>query len=406
VETYVNVPLAPPRPRLGWVDAMRGIAALAVALFHGMLVLYVGVNAVAGHPASRFDRLASYLSWPTHYGYVGVMLFFVLSGFVIHLPYAGGKRSFAFNSYFVRRFLRIYPPYAAALVLSIVVATHIHVGRAFPVDIETLTRSFLFVQNYPHYGGAAGELAWLQPAGNLALWSLPVEFELYLVYPLLLLLMHRLSLTKAMLAIGAVSLLASLVDLFVAHPRGESTNWANYLPTFMHYWIVWSAGAWLAELLVTERLPRWNARWTVVFAAATLLALANRKPLLPNDFSDYVLMVVFVCAMVWLAANANVTARFHNSNPLVKLGDISYSLYLIHMPIFLTIEALWMHLHGGARPTNYLVSVAAVLAAIPIAYVFSLLFERPSIALGKRLGRILDRGRSRVPAPAAAETSA
>ena len=396
----MNLPLAPKRARLDWVDAMRGVAALAVALFHGIIVLWVGAGVAGGHSSSRFDRLASYLSWPAHYGYVGVMLFFVLSGFVIHLPYAGGKRPFAFGSYFVRRFLRIYPPYAAALVLSIVVATHVHVAHAMPVGGALLARSFLFLQNYPHTGGPYAELSWLQPAGNVALWSLPVEFELYLLYPLVLRLMHRLTLTKAMLVIGAVSLAASFLDIFVADPSGHTTNWANYLPAFMHYWIVWCAGAWLAEKYARAEMPQWNRIWAIVFVASGLLAIANRRPLLPNDFGDYVLTVVFVCAMVWMASPAGL--RVGAGNPFVKLGDISYSLYLIHMPIFLTMLAVWAHFHAGAAPRNYLVSVAAALIAIPISYAFALAFERPSMALGKRLGSALDGRRKRIAAAASA----
>jgi len=400
----VNLPLAPKRSRLGWVDAMRGIAALAVALFHGMLVLWVGVNAVHGHPASRFDRLASYLSWPTHYGYVGVMLFFVLSGFVIHLPYAAGSRRFAFGSYFVRRFLRIYPPYAAALVLSLIVATHVHTNRPAMLDAGILEKSFFFLQNYPHWGGPSAELAWLQPAGNIALWSLPVEFELYLVYPLVLWLMDRFTLTTAMLAVAGVSLAASLVDIFVAHPRGLMPNWANYVPTFAHYWIVWCAGVWLAEKFARDEMPAWNLRWSLLFGASAIFGIANRRPLLPNDIGDFVLMIVFVCAMVWMASRGDRAGRFGNANPLVRLGDISYSLYLIHMPVFLCLLALWMRFHPAGAPTNYLVSVAAALFAIPVAYAFSLLFERPSIALGKRLGRSID-GRSASPVPVPAVKS-
>jgi peptidoglycan/LPS O-acetylase OafA/YrhL len=386
---------APPkakRLRLGGLDALRGVAALAVVLFHSMLTLYAGVLAQHAGAGSRFDRIASYLSWPTHYGYVGVMLFFVLSGFVIHLPYAAGKRRFVFGSYLARRTLRIYPPYAAALALSVVVATHVHVAHLAPFDARTALKAVFFLQNYPHWGGPGAELAWLQPAGNIALWSLPVEFELYLAYPLLLFLMRRFSLNDAMLVALGVSLAAAFVEIFIARPAGARRvpNLANYLPTFMHYWIVWGAGAWLAEKYARREMPQWSVRWTIAFAASLLLSIANRRPLLPNDIGDYVLMIVFVCAIVWLSSRG-LLAGTGLGRPLVRLGDMSYSLYLVHMPIFIVMAAVWTHARGNALPANYLISVGAALVAIPIAYAFSLAFERPSIAFAARAGRALDR---------------
>ena len=389
------------RLRLGGIDALRGVAALAVVLFHSMLTLYAGVFALHARAGSRFDRIASYLSWPTHYGYVGVMLFFVLSGFVIHLPYAAGKRRFIFGSYLARRALRIYPPYVAALALSVVVATHVRVAHVAPFDARTALKAVFFLQNYPHWGGSGAELAWLQPAGNLALWSLPVEFELYLAYPLLLQLMRCFSLTDTMLVAGVLSLAASFAEIFIARPAGggRAPNLANYLPTFVHYWIVWCAGAWLAEKYARRDMPQWSVRWTIAFAASALLTIANRRPLLPNDISDYVLTIVFVCAIVWLESRG-LLAGSGLGRPLVRLGDMSYSLYLVHMPIFIVMAAVWTHSHGSALPANYLISVGAALVAIPIAYAFSLLFERPSIALSALAGRALDR---RIPLAASAQ---
>lgn len=389
----MSVPTGTRGARLEWVEVLRGGASLAVVLFHSMIVLWVGLTAFHGSGShGNFDRLAAYLSWPAHYGYVGVMLFFVLSGFVIHLPYAGGERPLGIRAFYVRRFVRLYPPYAAALALSILVASHVHVDRHATLDASTLVRSFVFLQNYPHLGGKVAELAWLQPAGNIALWSLPVEFELYLVYPIVLHLTRRFGLSIALASIAGVSLVATFADIFIARPSGQTANVANYLPTFLHYWIVWFAGAWLAERFALGAAPRWNVAWTVVFVASTALAIVDRQRLLPFDVGDFVIALVFVSAIVWILSNEAHSRRFARLGPLAKIGDFSYSLYLIHMPILLIILALWERTHP-IRPTNYLASVVAVVLIIPIAFGFWYLFEKPSIALAKRLSRNVERRR-------------
>src|SRR5664279_2115162 len=104
---------------LDWVDVLRGLASFGVTIFHSIPVLWVGLYHYSG-TFSKIDRFASFLSYPARFGYAGVMLFFLLSGFVIHLPNVLDSR-LRFRSYMMRRVWRIYPPYAAAVTLSVLV---------------------------------------------------------------------------------------------------------------------------------------------------------------------------------------------------------------------------------------------------------------------------------------------
>ncbi len=392
---------APKPRRIEWIDELRGLAAVVVALFHGLIVLWVGVNALphGGGLRTTVDRVLGVVSIPVHYGYAGVMLFFLLSGFVIHLPYANGARPFAFAPYLVRRVLRIYPPYVFAIVASLMVAAFAPAGYRFHLALTNynateVVKALLFAQNYPHAGGAMTELAGSQPASNLSLWSLPVEMELYIAYPLLLLALRRWSIARVSVGVALVSVAAMFVEVLVAAPDGAPANWANYLPTFLHFWVVWAAGAWLAERAAHDRLPRWNARYGWVFAIVLVAALLARKPLaLWHDAEDYLWGAVCFLGFLRLAEwPAVITNRF--TRPLAKLGTISYSLYLIHIPTFIVIASFWARSHT-TLPTNYLFSVGAVALVIPIAAVMYRLIEAPSIAVGRKLAA--DVAGSRVP---------
>ena len=100
------------------IDVLRGIAALGVAWFHSRVDLWVGFREIRANPDeySALDRWLSMLSLPVSQLGSLVMLFFVLSGFCIHLPLAGKGRSPDLASYAIRRGFRIYPAYFATLV--------------------------------------------------------------------------------------------------------------------------------------------------------------------------------------------------------------------------------------------------------------------------------------------------
>lgn len=93
------------------INYLRGIAALAVALFHVRQFLWVGWENLKTNPnANNFDRICAVLSLPTPFGGAGVTLFFLISGFCIMLPYNSlSKKSFHLREYAARRFFRIYP---------------------------------------------------------------------------------------------------------------------------------------------------------------------------------------------------------------------------------------------------------------------------------------------------------
>jgi peptidoglycan/LPS O-acetylase OafA/YrhL len=362
------------------IDVLRGLAAFWVVLFHVRVDLWVGLREIQnGLPAaSAFDRVMAWFSVPMAFGGSGVMLFFVLSGFCVHLPLAGGK-AFAWKPYAARRFFRIYPPYLAAILLTLgcelVARTVDPSGASSPIG--TVLRSVFMVQNY---GPAAGQMA-----GNPSLWSLPVEMELYVVYPLFLWLLRRFG---SVVATGVVAAVSAVPSLF--HQSFPALDGG-----FVQYWLIWCAGALLAERWKTGDLPRPGPVHVLVMVAAFAIAAGLHWKELNHWLScqfwavGYGLVLWFVLMKPALATA--VPPRLLKM--LVWMGALSYSLYLVHFPLFHMVGAAWQSV-AGSKPLNLLVPLVAAVIVVPVAGVFYRFVEAPSHRLARSMGQRFKESRS------------
>lgn len=349
---------------LAAIDWLRGLAALGVAVFHVRVALWIGWREIQAHPESysAFERAVAWLSAPAPFLGSLVMLFFIVSGFCVHLPQVGGRDRLRLRPYLVRRFLRVFPPYLAAVVLTVLIAR--------PAGGEPVVGSVFMVQNY-----TAGR----QLAANPALWSLPVEMELYLAYPIVVWLARCLGWGKVLAGVAVVSLVA-----VAAEAGGIAVLGGN----FALYWIIWCGGAWLAETWsrgTLRRPPRWLGVAAVLGAVAgVFLTLRPLGGGLGNHawglFYFWLVWILLACPKLVAAVPAFA------DRALRALGRISYSLYLIHFPVLLWLGTLWTERAGG-KPRNFLVALAACVLVVPVAWLFHFVVEGPSHRLARRLAR-------------------
>ncbi len=357
--------------RVEWVDAMRGLAALAVVLFHVRVVLWAGWHEIVASDAySAFDRAIAWLSLPLSFGGTTVMLFFILSGFAIHYPYAAPGRACALRPFAIRRWFRIYPPYAAAVLLTIAAEQAVaRLGGAPTSPVARAAMSLAMVQTYAPPGA--------QLAGNPSLWSLPVEMELYLVYPVVLWARRAFGLRNVLVATGLVSGCAAAWLL-------TGATWP--MGNFAKYWILWVSGAALAERYREGRLPPWRRSHAAALAAALALAIGARAVALPFGFEHFLWGGVYWLVVLWGLTRPSPLARL--AAPVrwavLFLGDISYSLYLVHFPVLLVLGAAWVAAFDH-KPSNLFVALAATAAPIVVAAVWRRAFEVPSQTLGRAL---------------------
>ncbi|CEF48531.1 unnamed protein product [uncultured bacterium] len=334
--------------------------------------LWIGWHALHANPAySTIDRALAWMSPPMALFGSAVMLFFVVSGFAIHYPHAVSDGGVALGPYGLRRFLRIYPPYAIAVLFTVAVEHAVTaMSGAAPSPAAKVAASLAMAQNYIPPAG--------QLSANPSLWSLPVEVELYLVYPALLLLWRRFGMTAAVAVTAAVSLTATIAAVL-------GRPWP--LLNFAAYWIIWVSGAVLAELFRNSRLPRWTASKGWMLAAMLAIAIAVRVSAAAPGV-EHLLWGGSYFLLVWcvlqhpgwtLSRLPSMAAAL-----LRRLGELSYSLYLVHYPVLLLIGACWISVFGR-KPSNLLIPVAGAIATTPVAYLLWRFVERPSHALARTL---------------------
>lgn len=352
--------------RLAGLDGIRGLAALYVVMNH------IFLRAFPGYPV---DNAPAWAAWFI-YGRFAVVVFIVLSGFSLALaPARHGWRLDGISRFASRRAWRILPAYWAALALSLAVAWLIipPPGQALPTLKSVLVNGFL-VQNIT---GA--------PSPNRALWSLPVEAQLYLLFPLLLFLIRRF---RPVLMLTAVMLVVVPVGVVGPHVSRLDTFVIRSAPDFA---ALFAVGILAAGIVTSTRARRsWLWGWLALAAVAPVVAtLWWQGSVWPLDHLYWIDLALGPAIALLLSALATGQAkhlmRVLDSRPLRTLGRSSYSLYLLHGPIVVVVyeEFVAKRFHTG--PGAFLVTAAlAVPVAIVLAWIFAAVFETPFI--GHRTG--------------------
>lgn len=354
-----------------WIDFLRGISAFGVVLFHVRVDLWVGWLAISSTPNkySLFDRSVAFLSLPMPFLGSAVMMFFLVSGFCIHYPYAASGRELKLKSYSIRRFLRIYPPYLAVVILSVLIDWATSFGGHSSSTLPKVIQTVFMLQNY---GPQASQIA-----SNPSLWSLPIEVELYFFYPLFYWLLISTRMKLAMILVAGVSLAA--MGLFLL-----GNSWI--LGNFAIYWIIWCAGALLAEWTRRNKLPKWQPWYSLVMASAFLMAIAANYLKLNEAIQHLLWGGAYFTMILWGLAHPHPLRILGTrmKKMFLSLGLISYSLYLVHFPFFKLCGAVWV-VTFGTKPANLLIPLAFSILSIPIAYIFYWFFEAPSHRLARRI---------------------
>ena len=306
------------------LTSLRGLAAIWVVLFH--LVDTIDQVSARPHVASLFDK-----------GYLAVDFFFILSGFIISKKYGPSfSRRFGWQEYIgflFKRIARIYPLYVAVIVFLIfytLIVAGSFIGTAPPPAIISHNFTVILATNILMIQAWGISYSLVIPA-----WSISTEWAAYLAFPLLARLW--LACSPSRIWLGAVGLLVLLYVLTRLGPTGNLNLSYERSPfPLLRCFAGFSLGMLVARW-TDSAAPSFPAlrdgHWAV--AAVILLALCSVLPL-----SDVLLVAAFPMVLLACVNDRGWWSRMLAWLPFYWLGEISYSIYLVHRPLLEATEPL------------------------------------------------------------------
>jgi peptidoglycan/LPS O-acetylase OafA/YrhL len=387
-----------------YVPPLTGIRALAALLVLGM---HTEQNVPAG-----LDSLLPFLAR----GYLGVDFFFVLSGFIITHVYLGSlaqPKASAVRIFFWHRFIRLYPVHLTVLAgLVVVVSLAGAAGLTLNNPQEWRWSELAWQLTLLHAWGVTATPGWNAPS-----WSISAEWFAYLLFPLLAPALVRLRYGMAALLVAAAALAAAAVVFATA---GWTLNTWVGAPALVRVLAEFVCGAALRRAIAPDRGPArperddlssshhpapssgsardlllkpapvfWDhARGGDVLGAAAFVAFLLGAS---AGLGDFALVALLAATVLGAATSTGSLAQVLGSRPLVWLGEISYSIYMVHFPVLIVIRRLWERLGFAGWPAagRMFAFMATVAVVIALAAVLFYLVERPARSrLRDRMGTL------------------
>ena len=341
------------------LEGVRGLAALFVVINH------VFLRAFPGYPV---DHAPFWAGWFI-YGRFAVVVFIVLSGFSLALsPARDGWRLGGVSGFARRRALRILPAYYAALAFSLAVAWLIvpPPGQGVP-DAKSVVVNGLLVQNLVD-----------ARTPDQSFWSIAVEAQLYIVFPLLLVMVRR---WGAVVMVATVTLIVAAVGILAAHVSRLNVFVIQSPPDLAALFAVGVLSAGIVGASAARRSWPW-AGLALAAAAPVLAIIAWRGSVWTLDhlfWVDLALGPAVACLLAGLATGRPAPLlRLLDARPIRHLGASSYSLYLTHGPIVVVVYEKIVAGRVSPGVPAFVVSLALVLPlTIAFARVFASVFEIP-----------------------------
>lgn len=376
-ETATSAPRATPAgggSDLAWLHGVRAVAALYVVLHHVWLIGYRSFPDNVGPP---------FLA-PLVYGHLAVAVFIVVSGYSLTLaPRRNGLvlRDGA-TGFLRRRFWRIVPPYWISLALSSAV---VWIGLA-----DTSTGAPLGAKDVALHGLLLQDAIHADPP-NGVFWSIAVEWHIYFLFPLLLLLCRRRG-RVAVASLAATTVIGLHLLSAVVPTVGKLDR---FTPQFLVLFVLG---------MVAATLPVRSGRTAAYlggggFAAVVVwLAVAGPRSAVSAYFWVDLAVGAATAALFVALAGGRLRAlrRVLSARPTVRLGEFAFSIYLVHGPLLAIIGE---HVVPGWSPAGRF--LVLLLLGVPVsllaAWLFFLAFERPFLTIrsfGQLRGALAARGQA------------
>ncbi|MDR4913740.1 acyltransferase [Bacillus pseudomycoides] len=365
-------------------DSLRGLAALLVIIGHHMMLLpaYENYQYELNSPFIIYLFKETPLRLFFSSGNESVILFFVLSGFVLYLSINNEK--FHYDTYIIKRICRIYIPYLVAISISII-AKMLFSRNDMPFISDWFSKSWttadtpaLLLQHLVFIG------EYNTDAYNNVIWSLVHEMRISIIFPFLTFFFIRKRLKYSLLWFIVLSF-SSTMGLYLFNPSGSITS--SFLS--FHYITLFFMGALLAKYryFIFHYVLNMNKIMKIALLLIAIICFMYEGIIGEVDFlNNYVLrnyVVSFgVCMVMIMSISSWTFSALLRRKVFVFLGKISYSLYLYHLVSLFSV----MYLFYDKLPTILIVFLSFSLSFLlsSLGYLF---IEKPCINLGRYLTR-------------------
>lgn len=367
-----------------WIPEIDGLRFVAIALViadHAALALNVATHArVVEEPFGAATQPANLDPASTIFsrGSVGVLVFFMVSGFVLALPFIRTQRSgqepAPLRRFFLRRITRIEPPYLIVMTLLFVGSFVVGSG----VGLGHYVASLVYLHG-TYYGTDS-------PLNSVA-WSLEIEVQFYVFVPALAILLctgRQRVRRQRIAAIVGVAIGCHALGLITAY-----TFLGSSIQFFLLGWL-------LADVYVADwgEAPRSGRMWDVVgFATLPALLIVGPTPL------GSAILPLLVFALGYSIFRSIALRRVLSNRWIATVGGMCYSIYLVHYPLFVFLSRSLRPLGGLPSPVALIGACALLIpAGLALGGIFFVLVERPCMDpmwFERVLGRVRVAVRSR-----------
>lgn len=343
------------------IDGLRFIAIASVTLFHVNNYIVEKSNWIINPQ----DKLYKYWNHVLNHGYLGVELFFVISGFILAFPFARhykkGTQLPTLKSYFIRRLTRLEPPYF--LIMIILFAAHIFIIKKYPINelILSLVASLTYTHNF-FYGIET------PPLINVVTWSLEIEIQFYILAPVIANI-YRIKSTEVRRGIMIVIMLGFIICQQLYRPDVYSLYYFGQF--FLLGFLL------VDQFLEGTRIFRANLLsaiigvifftfiWAINYKAGeTILTKIALGMLLP--FAIYVFYYLAFFSVFW--------KKVLSIKLLTVIGGMCYSLYLTHYAIISMFGRLFIR-YKFSNVYYFDWGIKTIILLLPVLIVGALVFK-------------------------------
>lgn len=366
------------KKRIEEIDSLKGLAAVSVVLGHYLNTLPEGFfkTFVDKGPFRIFVA-----------GNDAVLTFFLFSGFVLALPYIKGKKLNAveYRDYAIKRVARIYIPYFVSLIIAILCLSLFYTGNIAglsswfndlwknPITLESVLDHLFFMGEYPK-------------RFNVVIWTLVEEMRISLIFPFLAYFLVRFSFKQNVIYIVGTYLLSMIIHFVF----GEGLDW---IADTIYYTTAFLVGGLVAkhkdELISKAKSLTDKQKIIGLISGVFLYTYAKPTVLLRMFFEidefylkriNFIFTIAGSVLILLFAIGYKPVSKVLNGNRMVFLGKISFSVYLYHLVIMLSM----IYLLNGVLPI-WAIFIISFISTFFVAYLSYKYVELPSIEIGKQV---------------------